>query len=145
MGYKISEISKKTGLSAYTLRFYDQKGLLPFVARDENGRRHFKDEDLEFLSIITCLKDTGMQLSEIKQFVEWSMNGDPTYKKDLIFLQSIKKKLKNNWPKHKPISQKSIEKLTNTHANTKQQSKSKIAFKKEALVHKQTRASFLHQ
>ena len=30
MGYKISDISKKTGLSAYTLRFYDQKGLLPF-------------------------------------------------------------------------------------------------------------------
>lgn len=51
MGYKISDISKKTGLSAYTLRFYDQKGLLPFVARDKHGRRHFKDEDLAFLSI----------------------------------------------------------------------------------------------
>ena len=36
MGYKISDISKKTGLSAYTLRFYDQKGLLPFVARDKH-------------------------------------------------------------------------------------------------------------
>lgn len=93
MGYKISEISKKTGLSAYTLRFYDQKGLLPFVVRDENGRRHFKDEDLEFLSIITCLKDTGMQLSEIKQFVEWSMNGDPTYKKRLDFFTEHKKEV----------------------------------------------------
>lgn len=42
MGYKISDISKKTGLSTYTLRFYDQKGLLPFVARDKNGRPTLK-------------------------------------------------------------------------------------------------------
>lgn len=93
MGYKISDISKKTGLSTYTLRFYDQKGLLPFVARDENGRRHFKDSDLEFLSIITCLKDTGMQLNEIKQFVEWSMDGDPTYEKRLDFFTEHKKEV----------------------------------------------------
>lgn len=93
MDYKISEISKKTGLSAYTLRFYDQKGLLPFVARDENGRRHFKDEDLAFLSIITCLKNTGMQLNDIKQFVEWSMAGDPTYEKRLDFFTEHKKEV----------------------------------------------------
>lgn len=93
MGYKISEISKKTGLSAYTLRFYDQKGLLPFVARDENGRHDFKDKDLDFLSIITCLKNTGMQLNDIKQFVEWSMDGDPTYEKRLEFFIEHKKEV----------------------------------------------------
>ncbi|MGM0168399.1 hypothetical protein IGI39_004154 [Enterococcus sp. AZ135] len=93
MGYKISETSKKTGLSAYTLRFYDQKGLLPFVARDENGRRHFKDEDLAFLSIITCLKNTGMQLNDIKKFIEWSMAGDPTYEKRLDFFTEHKKEV----------------------------------------------------
>ena len=84
MGYKISDISKKTGLSAYTLRFYDQKGLLPFVARDKHGRRHFKDEDLAFLSIITCLKN---------KFVEWSMDGDPTYEKRLDFFTKHKKEV----------------------------------------------------
>ena len=88
MGYKISDISKKTGLSTYTLRFYDQKGLLPFVARDENGRRH-----LAFLSIITCLKNTGMQLNDIKKFVEWSMDGDPTYEKRLDFFTEHKKEV----------------------------------------------------
>ena len=93
MGYKISDISKKTGLSAYTLRFYDQKGLLPFVARDKHGRRHFKDEDLAFLSIITCLKNTGMQLNDIKKFVEWSMDGDPTYEKRLDFFTKHKKEV----------------------------------------------------
>ncbi|MBU5363571.1 MAG: MerR family transcriptional regulator [Enterococcus sp.] len=93
MGYKISDISKKTGLSTYTLRFYDQKGLLPFVARDKNGRRHFKEEDLAFLSIITCLKNTGMQLSDIKKFVEWSMDSDPTYEKRLDFFTEHKKEV----------------------------------------------------
>ena len=93
MGYKISDISKKTGLSTYTLRFYDQKGLLPFVVRDKNGRRHFKEEDLAFLSIITCLKNTGMQLSDIKKFVEWSMADDPTYEKRLDFFTEHKKEV----------------------------------------------------
>ncbi|MGG5373116.1 MerR family transcriptional regulator [Enterococcus sp. AZ196] len=93
MSYKISDISKKTGLSAYTLRFYDQKGLLPFVARDEHGRRYFDEKDLEYLSIITCLKNTGMQLNDIKQFVEWSMAGDPTYENRLNFFTEHKKEV----------------------------------------------------
>lgn len=93
MGYKIGDISKKTGLSTYTLRYYDQKGLLPFVERDKNGRRHFKDEDFDYLSIITCLKDTGMQLDEIRQFIEWSMAGDPTFEKRLDFFTEHKKEV----------------------------------------------------
>lgn len=44
MTYTISEFAKKLGLTAYTLRYYEKEGLLPFVERI-NGRRVFKDED----------------------------------------------------------------------------------------------------
>lgn len=125
MGYKIGDISKRTGLSTYTLRYYDQKGLLPFVARVKNGRRHFKEEDFEFLSIITCLKDTGMQLSDIRQFVEWSMDGDPTFEKRLNFFtdhkQEVEKQLAQTQTYLNKIDRK-IGKYTRAHeaAMTKQ-------------------------
>lgn len=125
MGYKIGDISKRTGLSTYTLRYYDQKGLLPLVARVKNGRRHFKEEDFEFLSIITCLKDTGMQLSDIRQFVEWSMDGDPTFEKRLDFFtdhkQEVEKQLAQTQTYLNKIDRK-ISKYTRAHeaAMTKQ-------------------------
>ena len=43
----------------------------------------FKDSDMEWLSIIECLKKTGMPIKEIKQFVDWCMEGDSTIEKRL--------------------------------------------------------------
>ncbi|WP_461219111.1 MerR family transcriptional regulator [Lapidilactobacillus salsurivasis] len=93
MGYKISDVSRITGLSAYTLRYYDKKGLLPFVDRDSNGRRHFKEHDFEFLAVITCLKETGMQLDEIRQFVDWCLIGDTTLTARLDFFIAHREKV----------------------------------------------------
>lgn len=47
MGYSIKTIAQKSGLSQYTLRYYEREGVLPVVARDVNGNRCFNDEDLE--------------------------------------------------------------------------------------------------
>ncbi|MTV82335.1 MerR family transcriptional regulator [Secundilactobacillus folii] len=78
MPYSIGQVAKKTGLSTYTLRYYDRKGLMPFVKRSPSGRREFTDKNLDFIDLITCLKGTGMQLSEIRKFVELAMQGDAT-------------------------------------------------------------------
>nr|WP_082409219.1 MerR family transcriptional regulator [Secundilactobacillus paracollinoides] len=51
---------------------------MPFVHRNKAGRREFSEHDLDFIDLITCLKGTGMQLSEIRKFVEMSMAGDET-------------------------------------------------------------------
>lgn len=56
MTYTIGEMAKLLKIPASTLRYYDKKGLLPFVKRDKNGLRLFKDEDYEWLQIINCLK-----------------------------------------------------------------------------------------
>ncbi|AIQ32345.1 MULTISPECIES: MerR family transcriptional regulator [Paenibacillus] len=75
MGYSIKTIAQKSGLSQYTLRYYEREGVLPVVARDVNGNRCFDDEDLELISLICCLKDTGMAIADIKQFIALSKEG----------------------------------------------------------------------
>ena len=59
MLYTVGEIAKKIGVAPSTLRYYDKEGLLPFVERSDGGIRMFKDADLEWLSIIECLKKNG--------------------------------------------------------------------------------------
>ncbi|MDR1113664.1 MAG: MerR family transcriptional regulator [Candidatus Margulisbacteria bacterium] len=78
--YTISAAAAKIGLTAYTLRYYDKVGLLPFVSRSASGARLFKEADFEWLAIIECLKQTGLPLRKIKQFIDWGMQGDATLK-----------------------------------------------------------------
>ena len=75
MTYSISEAAKQMGVSVHTLRYYDKEGLLPFVER-VNGRRVFKDSDFSWLKIISCLKNTGMPLKEIRRYMELCQLGD---------------------------------------------------------------------
>lgn len=88
MTYTIAKAAKKTGISAHTLRFYDKEGLLPFVKRDANGNREFTEEDFEWLSFILCLKNTGMPIKNIKNYIKLSLGGDSTLEKRLqVFRQ----------------------------------------------------------
>lgn len=80
-----------TGLSNYTLRYYDKEGLLPFVKRNINGRRQFNNHDLSMIQLICCLKETGMSIKEIRAFIEWSMAGDSTLELRLQMFQEHKK------------------------------------------------------
>ena len=66
MNYSIGEVSRMFGLPQSTLRYYDKEGLLPFVERSSGGIRLFKDSDFEWLSMIECMKQTGMPIKEIK-------------------------------------------------------------------------------
>ncbi|KRK39461.1 MerR family transcriptional regulator [Loigolactobacillus bifermentans] len=78
MPYSIGQVATQTGITEYTLRFYDKAGLLPFVKRNAAGRRQFSSADVDFINLISCLKDTGMSLAEIKNFVDMSLAGDVT-------------------------------------------------------------------
>ena len=76
MGYTIGEMAKKLGLSASTLRYYDQEGLLPFVERSDGGARLFSDRDFGWLKVIECLKRSGLSIKEIRSFTEMAKRGD---------------------------------------------------------------------
>lgn len=78
MRYSIGEVAAKLNVPTSTLRYYDKKGLLPFVDRDQAGRRSFKDNDLNFLEVIGCMKQCGMTIAEIRHFIDLCMKGDVT-------------------------------------------------------------------
>lgn len=73
----ISKFSEQTGISAYTLRYYEKKGLFR-VKRDSAGRRDYSEDDIEWVKFIQRLKDTGMLLRDIRHYSELRYQGDGT-------------------------------------------------------------------
>ncbi len=91
MDYSIKQVSEKTNLKAHVLRYYEREGLLPFVNRSKSGIRRYSENDLEWLGLICCLKNTGMSIKQIKDFVELSMQGEETLKQRCNMLIEHKK------------------------------------------------------
>lgn len=94
MLYTVGEMAKHLGVAPSTLRYYDKEGLLPFVERSSGGIRMFKDADFEWLQVIECLKKTGMSLTDIKHFIEMSMQGDDTIEERLALIRRQKEAVK---------------------------------------------------
>ncbi len=76
--YTIGQISEMFGLPISTLRYYDRQGLFPGMERT-SGIRRFGDREVETLRIIECLKRSGLDLKDIKQFIDWCGQGAATY------------------------------------------------------------------
>lgn len=76
MVYTISEMANLLGVAPSTLRYYDKEGLLPFMERSGGGMRVFTDKDYEILKIIHCLKASGMQIKDIREFIRLVSLGD---------------------------------------------------------------------
>lgn len=92
MEYTIGEVAKQFNLSISQIRYYDKEGL--FVSlKKVNGIRKFNEKDIDALFIIECLKKSGLQIKEIKQFMEWNKIGDSTIPERLDFFLEQKKKV----------------------------------------------------
>lgn len=76
--FLIGEVAAQFGLTVPTIRYYDQEGLIPNLAKNESGQRVFNEENLDALQIVECLKDSGMAIKDIKQFMQWVSEGDET-------------------------------------------------------------------
>ena len=83
---KIGEIANKTNLPASTLRYYEKRGLLK-VDRDKNGRRYYKESDIEWIKFIRRLKETGMLIKDIQHYSELRYVGLITMPERLQILQ----------------------------------------------------------
>ena len=86
--YSIQDVSKKTGLTAHTLRYYEKEGLISGVGRSQGGFRQYTDEDLERLGLICCLKNTGMSIQEIARFVKLTHEGEHTLEERVELLRA---------------------------------------------------------
>lgn len=78
--YTIGQVSEMFNIPASTLRYYDNEGLFRHMQRT-SGIRKFSDLCLESLRVIECLKKSGLEIKDIKQFMQWCAQGPSTYKK----------------------------------------------------------------
>lgn len=76
--YTIGQVSALCGLPVSTLRYYDKEGLFPDLQRN-SGIRKFEEKELEAIRVIECLKKSGLELRDIKRFMEWCTEGSATY------------------------------------------------------------------
>ncbi len=76
--YSIGQVAEMFGMPISTLRYYDKQGLFPNMER-VSGIRKFSGTEIEALRVIECLKKAGMEIRDIKQFMDWCKEGPATY------------------------------------------------------------------
>ncbi|MDR2370907.1 MAG: MerR family transcriptional regulator [Treponema sp.] len=111
MTFTIKQVSEKTSLPPHVLRYYENEGLLPSIERSRNGVRRYSENDLEWLGLICCLKNTGMSIKQIRSFVELSQEGDRTLKRRCELLRTHKKSVEDQIEEMKKHLAKVIHKL----------------------------------
>ncbi len=93
----IAEVSKKVNLSADTLRYYDRIGLIPEVNRTESGIRNYTEEDLGWIEFSKCMRNAGMSIEALIEYIKLYKKGDVTLeaRKQLLISQKdvIKERL----------------------------------------------------
>ncbi len=78
MNLSIKQAADQLGLTPSTLRYYDKEGLLPILKKSKSGFRTFSENDLQWLNLICCLKNSGMSITEIKHFMNLCLQGEST-------------------------------------------------------------------
>ncbi|MDR3196276.1 MAG: MerR family transcriptional regulator [Planctomycetaceae bacterium] len=89
----IAEVGKKYGLSADTLRYYERIGLIPSIRRAENGRRNYTEDDCNWVEFIRCMRNAGVKVGALVEYVALFQQGDSTHAKRKQILIEQQKQL----------------------------------------------------
>jgi len=72
------EMSEATGVSIDTLRYYEKEGLLRAVTRAASGHRRYSHDDVLWVQVLRCLRDTGMTIQDLRHYCELGEQGSKT-------------------------------------------------------------------
>jgi DNA-binding transcriptional MerR regulator len=86
----IQEVSEATGLSAHTLRYYERIGLIHPIAREDNTRRLYTEQDIGWIDFLLKLRATGMSIKEMQRYAELQRQGDITLPQRVEMLKSLR-------------------------------------------------------
>jgi len=84
--YSPGQTAERSGFSLDTLRYYERIGLLDPVERTSSGHRRFDEDDLEWLEVLRCLRDTGMPIAQMCRYAELARGGEATFAERLGLL-----------------------------------------------------------
>ncbi|GGL21068.1 MerR family transcriptional regulator [Sphaerisporangium melleum] len=86
--YTPGQVAEETGFSIDTLRYYERIGLLERVERNSAGQRRFSEEDVGWLGMVRCLRDTGMPIAEMLRFAALVRDGEETIGDRITLLEA---------------------------------------------------------
>jgi MerR family transcriptional regulator, copper efflux regulator len=67
--FTIKDVSRRSGLSEPTLRYYEEIGLIgPIVCDASSGHRRYRDEDLDTLQALACLRAMGVGIEDMRTY-----------------------------------------------------------------------------
>ncbi|MEV4891712.1 MerR family transcriptional regulator [Nonomuraea sp. NPDC050547] len=92
--YTPSEVVEETGFSLDTLRYYEKIGLLSGIERNSAGQRRFTQQDLGWLNLIRCLRDTGMPIAGMLRFADLVRQGEHTVAERIELLEEHDRRVK---------------------------------------------------
>ena len=84
----IAEVSDRTGISAFTIRYYDKCGFFPNLARDQRGVRTFSQADVAQLQFVDALRKSGLSIEGIQYYVKLQRRGQRTRAERLEILRA---------------------------------------------------------
>ena len=76
--YTMKETCQKVDMNYETLKFYCNQGLIPNVKRDKNNYRIFDDRNVAWIQSLACLKNCGMSIQEMKEYLNLCLEGEST-------------------------------------------------------------------
>lgn len=85
--YTPGQVAEQTGFSLDTLRYYERIGLLDDIARNSGGQRVFTEDDVAWLRILRCLRETGMPIQRMVRYAELARGGEETVAERLELLR----------------------------------------------------------
>lgn len=85
--YTPAEVVEETGFTIDTLRYYEKIGLLERIGRNAAGQRRFSQQDVGWLGMVRCLRDTGMPIATMLRFAELVRAGDHTIAARIALLE----------------------------------------------------------
>ena len=74
--YTMKEACQQVGMTYEALKFYCNEGLVPNVKRDANNHRLFDERDIAWIKSLTCLKNCGMSIQEMKEYIALCYEGE---------------------------------------------------------------------
>lgn len=90
---KITEVSKKYGISQDTLRYYEKIGIVPTVTRSKGGSRDYTEEDCKWVEQTVCMRNAGLPIEVIAEYMKLYRQGDETFAARLELLKEQRDRL----------------------------------------------------
>ena len=85
---KIAEVSKKYDVTSDTLRYYERIGLLRPVPRTSSGVRDYGEADCERIKFVKCMRDAGMPIEALLEYMDLFEQGDATTRQRKALLET---------------------------------------------------------